>query len=73
MRSMDNRNMMGGDINDMFIFNEIIGHLGLLELPIKVEATLGSICKIIHYWNSWIGSLLPQPGFLATLSHRFFL
>ena len=27
--------MLGGDINDMFIFNEIIGHLGLLELPIK--------------------------------------
>ena len=35
MRSVDKRNMMGGDINDMFIFNEIIRHLGLLELPIK--------------------------------------
>nr|XP_045086367.1 uncharacterized protein LOC120967116 [Aegilops tauschii subsp. strangulata] len=32
---MDNRNLPGGDLNDMFIFNEIIGHLGLLELPIK--------------------------------------
>ena len=27
--------MDGGDINDMLIFNEIIGHLGLRELPIK--------------------------------------
>ena len=35
MRSMDNRNKPGGDINDMFIFNEVIGHLGLIELPIK--------------------------------------
>ena len=35
IRSLDNRNLLGGDINDMFIFNEVIGHLGLLELPIK--------------------------------------
>lgn len=35
IRSPDNRNLPGADVNDMFIFNEIIGHLGLLELPIK--------------------------------------
>ena len=35
IRSLDNRNLPGGDINDIFLFNEIIGHLGLLELPIK--------------------------------------
>ena len=35
LRSLDNRNLPGGDLNDMFIFSEIIGHLGLLELPIK--------------------------------------
>ena len=33
---MDNRNKPGGDINNMFIFNEVIGHLGLIELPLKV-------------------------------------
>lgn len=38
IRSIDNRNLPGGDLNDMFIFNEIIGHLGLLELPIKGRA-----------------------------------
>jgi exonuclease III len=32
IRSEENRNKPGGDINDMFLFNEIIGHLGLLEL-----------------------------------------
>ena len=35
LRSLDNRNLPGGDLNDMFILNEIIGKLGLLELPIK--------------------------------------
>ena len=35
IRSLDNRNLPGGDINDIFLFNEIIGHLGLLELPLK--------------------------------------
>jgi hypothetical protein len=31
----DNRNKPGGDVHDMFLFNEIIGHLGLLEIPLK--------------------------------------
>lgn len=35
MRSIDNRSRSGGNVNDMFLFNEIIGHLGLIELPIK--------------------------------------
>jgi exonuclease III len=38
MRSPENRNKDGGNINDMFIFNEIIGHLGLLEFPLKGRA-----------------------------------
>jgi hypothetical protein len=35
IRSHENRNKPGGDVHEMFLFNEIIGHLGLLELPIK--------------------------------------
>jgi exonuclease III len=35
IRSPENRNRPGGDINDMNVFNEIIGHLGLLELQLK--------------------------------------
>ena len=35
IRSMDNRNLPSGDVNDIFIFSEIIGHLGLLELPLE--------------------------------------
>jgi hypothetical protein len=41
MHSPDNRNKEGGNINDMFLFNEIIGHLGLLELPLKGDLILG--------------------------------
>ena len=35
IRSLDNRNLLGGDINDIFLFNEVIGHLDLMELLIK--------------------------------------
>jgi hypothetical protein len=35
IRSLENCNKPGGDVNDMFLFNDIIGHLGLLELPLK--------------------------------------
>src|SRR3954453_14247326 len=35
IRSQQNRNKPGGDINDMFTFNTVIDHLGLEEPPIK--------------------------------------
>jgi hypothetical protein len=38
IRGQDNRNKPSGDVNDMFLFNEIISHLGLLELPFKGRA-----------------------------------
>ena len=38
IRSEENRNRPGGDVNDMFRFNDIIGHLGLVELPLKGRA-----------------------------------
>lgn len=34
-RSSENRNRPGGNFNDSLIFNNIISHLGLIELPIK--------------------------------------
>ena len=38
IRSEENRNKPGEDINDILLFNDIIGHLGLLELPVKGRA-----------------------------------
>jgi len=34
-RTSNNRNRPGGNFNDTLIFNNIISHLGLIELPIK--------------------------------------
>ena len=38
IRSEENRNKTGGNVNEMFLFNDIIGHLGLVELPLKGRA-----------------------------------
>jgi hypothetical protein len=38
IRSEQNKNRPGGNVNDMFLFNELIDHLGLLELPLKGRA-----------------------------------
>ena len=37
-RSLEDRNRSGGNIQDTFIFNEAIGQLGLIELPLKGRA-----------------------------------
>lgn len=34
-RTAENRNRPGGNFNDTIVFNSIISHLGLIELPIK--------------------------------------
>ena len=34
IRFVHNRNRPGGNTHDMFLFNEIIAHLGLIELPL---------------------------------------
>jgi hypothetical protein len=38
MRSTQNRNKSGANLNDIFIFNELISYLGLIELPLKGRA-----------------------------------
>ena len=64
IRSMDNRNLPGGNVNDIFLFNEIIGHLGLLELPLKEgEAIHGPLCRETLCSSNLIGSLQPRIGF----------
>lgn len=35
VRSVENRIIPGGDMNDIIIFNEIISKLGLIEIPLK--------------------------------------
>lgn len=35
IRSVQNRNLPGGDMNEILIFNEIISNIGLIEIPLK--------------------------------------
>jgi hypothetical protein len=37
-RSMEHRNRPGGNLRGTFLFNDAIGHLGLVELPLKGRA-----------------------------------
>lgn len=61
IRSLENRNLPGGDIHDIFIFNEIIGHLGLLELPLKGRS---------FTWSNMQGNpLLEQLDWFFTSSN----
>lgn len=34
-RFVQNRNRPGGDMNDIFLFNDMISNLGLIEIPLK--------------------------------------
>lgn len=34
-RYPENRNREGADINEMFLFNSTISHLGLIEIPLQ--------------------------------------
>jgi hypothetical protein len=61
IRSPDDRNLSGGDINDMILFNEIIGHLGLLELQLKGRKFTWS--------NKQIAPLLEQLDWFFTSSN----
>lgn len=37
-RSLSNRNKLGGNLSDTLVFNDAIGHLGLIEFPLKGRA-----------------------------------
>jgi hypothetical protein len=58
MRSVDNRNKPGADMNVIFIFNEIISYLGLVELPLKGRS--------FTWYNMQKDPLLVQLDWLFT-------
>jgi len=58
-RSAKNRKRPCGNFNDSVIFNNIISHLGLIELPIKGQS---------YTWSNMQGtSLLEQVDWFFTL------
>jgi hypothetical protein len=60
IRSHENRNKPGGDIHEMLLFNEIIVHLDLLELPLKGKK---------YTWSNMQEHLLEQLDWFFTGSN----
>jgi len=60
-RTLENRNREGGNMNDIFVFNEIISNLGLLEIPLKGRQFTWS--------NMQDNPLLEQLDWCFTSSH----
>lgn len=63
-----NRNRPEGNLNDILVFNDVIGHLGLIELPLKgrsytwtnmQEAPL--LEQIDWFSPLWLGLLTTLP------------
>jgi hypothetical protein len=69
IRSPTNRNNPGGNVADMFTFNQLIDHLGLLDIPIKKDVpSPGKICNTTLCLNNWTGFSLALPGLLLFLT-----
>jgi hypothetical protein len=71
-RSLENRNRTRGNVVDTLSFNDAIGHLGLIELPIKGRASRGAICNQIPFLSNWTGFSPHLIGHLITRSLRSF-
>jgi hypothetical protein len=61
IRSPENRNWPGGDTNEMLLFNDIIHHLDLIEVPLKDRAFTWS--------NMQNNCLLEKPDWVFTSSN----
>jgi hypothetical protein len=61
MRSPENRNRLRGNANDMLLFNDIIQHLDLVEIPLKDRAYTWS--------NIQANSLLEKLDWVFTSSN----
>jgi hypothetical protein len=70
-RSLQNRNKPGGNLADTLIFNEAIGHLGLMELQIKGRAFTWSNMQNDPLLEQ-LDWFLPRPiGLLSTPVLKF--
>jgi hypothetical protein len=69
-RSINNRNRPGVNVADTLIFNDAIGHLGLVELPLKGRAYTWSNMQADPLLSSLIGSLPRLIGQLIFPTQR---
>jgi hypothetical protein len=68
IRHPENRNRLGRNINDMMFFNDIISHLDLIEIPLKIGLLHGVICNKMLCWVNWIGYSLAPVGQILFLT-----
>jgi hypothetical protein len=47
IRYQQNRSAHGGNLNDMFLFNDLIDHLGIWSYLLRGDLLLGLICNKI--------------------------
>jgi hypothetical protein len=70
MRSPEDRNQSGGDLNEMFLFNEAISALGVVELPLqgrKYTWTNKQDPPLLEKLDSFFTSNAWTSSFLGTL------
>lgn len=67
IRKVEDRNRPGGDISDMFRFNAAISQLGLNEIMLQAEGSLGLTCSNLPCWRNWTG--FSHPAIRESLFH----
>ena len=71
-RSLDDRNKPGGNIQDTLIFNDLIGHLGLIGLPLKGRSftwsnmQLDPLLEQLDWFFTSINWTLDYPNSMIT-------
>jgi hypothetical protein len=66
-RSLEDRNKAGGNMSDIFTFNEIISNLAFKKSLLREEITPGQTCRRNLFWNRLIGASPLIVGFHRTL------
>jgi hypothetical protein len=55
LRSPQDRNKPGGNINEMLLFNEAISNAGLVEIPLKGRRIVHSCKGLTGFFPPWLG------------------
>jgi hypothetical protein len=72
IRSPRDRNKAGGNINEMLLFNEAIGNLGLVDIPLKGGKFTWSnmqnspLLQRLHWFFSYVAWTASFPNTMAT-------
>jgi hypothetical protein len=71
IRSLENRNRAGGNLNDMQLFNDLIQQLDLAEISFQGRLFPGVICREFPFWRSRTGFSPLLPGLFHTQILQF--